>query len=118
MKINLSTLLKQIYFDPTDPGADGGVERLYKRALELRRDKGLVVTRNLVRNFLDGVQAYTLHGPIRHAFARNHTYVSGIDKQWQADLADMQSCTVIPDDALESLQYTLLHSVCTFAGDA
>ena len=36
-------------------------------------------------------QAYTLHRPARRHFVRNHTYVAGIDVQWQADLSDMQT---------------------------
>ena len=32
-----------------------------------------------------------LHKTARRRFTRNHTYVAGIDAQWQADLADMQS---------------------------
>ena len=35
-------------------------------------------------------QAYRLHKLARRRFIRNHTYVAGIDAQWQADLADMQ----------------------------
>ena len=31
-----------------------------------------------------------MHRPARRQFTRNHTYVAGIDGQWQADLADMQ----------------------------
>ena len=34
--------------------------------------------------------SYTLHKPARRNFVRNKTRVSGIDVQWQADLADMQ----------------------------
>ena len=33
---------------------------------------------------------YTLHKPARRRFTKNHTYVAGIDAQWQANLADMQ----------------------------
>ncbi|GFU11520.1 retrovirus-related Pol polyprotein from transposon 17.6 [Trichonephila clavipes] len=35
--------------------------------------------------------AYTLHKPIRHKFQRNRVFVSDIDRQFQADLVDMQS---------------------------
>ena len=49
------------------------------------------VTRNKVREFLAGQFAYTLHRPARRRFKRNPIYASGIDRQWQADLADMQT---------------------------
>ena len=42
------------------------------------------------QKYLQSEQAYTLHKPARRRFTRNHTYVAGIDAQWQADLADMQ----------------------------
>ncbi|GFU91972.1 uncharacterized protein TNCV_3765971 [Trichonephila clavipes] len=35
--------------------------------------------------------AYTLHKPVRHKFQRNRVFVSWIDRQFQADLVDMQS---------------------------
>ena len=43
-----------------------------------------------VEEYMRSEQAYTLHKPARRRFIRNHTYVEGIDAQWQADLADMQ----------------------------
>ena len=47
-------------------------------------------TRSQVQSFLTDQQAYSLHKPARKNFERNHTYVGGIDRQWQADLVDMQ----------------------------
>lgn len=84
----LSTELKRIYNSPEDPGSYGGVERLYSRAKALRVPR---VTRKKVKEFLKGEQSYTLHRQARRHFTRNHVYAAGIDDQWQADLADMQS---------------------------
>ena len=80
--------LKEIYYDPQDPGSYGGVEKLY-RSGKKANVKGL--TRNKVKQFLRDQQAYSLHKPARRNFERNPTYVKGIDAQWQADLADMQA---------------------------
>ena len=44
----------------------------------------------MVEEYLRSVQAYTLHKPARHRFTRNHTYVAGIDAEWQTVLVDMQ----------------------------
>lgn len=79
--------LKRIYHDPSDPGSLGGVDRLLRRAKQLNVPG---VDRQVVQEFLRGQQAYTLHRPARRRYKRNHTYVAGIDAQWQADLADMQ----------------------------
>ena len=80
------TLLARIYNEPGDPGAFGGAERLYRSA----HSSDASITRRAVRQFLETEYAYTLHRPARRHFARNHIYVGGIDRQWQADLADMQ----------------------------
>ncbi|GFX50567.1 uncharacterized protein F54H12.2 [Trichonephila clavipes] len=42
----------------------------------------------MIKNMKD---AYTLHKPVRHKFQRNRVFVSDIDRQFQADLVDMQS---------------------------
>ena len=79
--------LSKIYNDSKDPGSLGGVERLLQRAKQLQVPG---VTRKTFQEYLKSEQAYTLHKPARRRFITNHTYVAGIDAQWQADLADMQ----------------------------
>ena len=80
--------LAKLYYDASGAGSFGGVERLYQRALAA---KVAGVTRDKVRAFLAAQQAYTLHRPARRHYKRNPTYASGIDRQWQADLADMRA---------------------------
>ena len=80
-------VLSKIYHDPKNPGSLGGVERLVQRAKQLHVPN---VTRKSVQEYLRSKQAYTLHKPARRRFTRNHTYVAGIDAQWQTDLVDMQ----------------------------
>ena len=79
--------LSKIYHNPKDPGSLGGVEWLLRRARQLHVPG---VSRQTVQEYLRGKQAYTLHKPARRRYTRNHTYVAGIDAQWQADLTDMQ----------------------------
>ena len=79
--------LHNLYYAAGDPGSYGGINRLYDRAKEL----GIPATRKKVKEFLTNQLAYSIHKPARHKFTRNHTYTSDIDKQWQADLADMQT---------------------------
>ncbi len=45
---------------------------------------------NEVKEFSDTVDTYTLHKHIRKRFETRRVYVSGIDKQWQADLVEMR----------------------------
>ena len=79
--------LKELYYDPKDPGSYGGVEKLYRSA----KAAGIKnISRDKVKKFLTDQQSYSLHKPARRNFTRNPTYAKGIDQQWQADLADMQ----------------------------
>ena len=80
--------LDKIYYDSSDPGGYGGQQRLLRRARELHI-KG--ATLSTIRSYLGDQQAYSLHKPARKTYRRNKTVTGGIDKQWQADLADMQS---------------------------
>ena len=85
--------LKTIYYDPTNSGSFGGLGRLLREA----QRQGLNVPRTTVERFLTDQRAYSLHKPVRKTFKRNRIFVSGIDKQWQADLADMQSISSTND---------------------
>ena len=78
-------LLNQIYFDPKKPGSLGGGNALLREA----RAMDPAINRDHVTNFLRRQRTYTLHKPYRKKFPRNRTIVGSIDKQWQADLADM-----------------------------
>ena len=49
------------------------------------------LTRKQILEWLMVQDAFTLHKPVRRNFKRNCVLVSGIDEQWQLDLADMQS---------------------------
>ena len=70
--------LRRIYRNPADPGSLGGIDRLQRRAKQLKVPG---VNRLLVEQFLKGEQAYTLHKPARRRYVRNRTYVAEIDAQ-------------------------------------
>ncbi|GFW43333.1 uncharacterized protein F54H12.2 [Trichonephila clavipes] len=44
-----------------------------------------------VKHWLSQKDAYILHKPVRHKFQWNRVFLSDIDRQFQADLVDMQS---------------------------
>ena len=83
----MDKVLDSIYYNSTDPGAYGGIERLLRRAREMGHSE---LTREEVESYLQKQYAYTLHRPARRHYKRNPTVVGGIDGQWQADLCDMQ----------------------------
>lgn len=76
--------MKATYQNPKVAASFGGVNSLYRVA------KGKVSKRT-IQNWLSGVDAYTLHKPVRKKFPTNRVIVGSIDQQWQADLADLSS---------------------------
>ncbi|GFT53919.1 uncharacterized protein F54H12.2 [Trichonephila clavipes] len=76
--------LAAFYENPEVPNSFGGVEALHRSV------KGKYSKKD-VKQWLSQKDAYTLHKPVRHKFQRNRVFVSDIDRQFQADLVDMQS---------------------------
>ncbi|GFW15664.1 uncharacterized protein TNCV_3581621 [Trichonephila clavipes] len=76
--------LAAFYENPEVPNSFGGVEALHRSV------KGKYSKKD-VKHWLSQKNAYTLHKPVRHKFQRNRVFVSDIDRQFQADLVDMQS---------------------------
>ncbi|GFY34503.1 uncharacterized transposon-derived protein F54H12.3 [Trichonephila clavipes] len=72
------------YENPEVPNSFRGVEALHRSV------KGKYSKKD-VKHCLLQKDAYTLHKPVRHKFQRNRVFVSDIDRQFQADLVDMQS---------------------------
>lgn len=69
------------YFDPKEPGSYAGASTYRRHHSNIKYDK--------LAEILSGYRGYTLHKPVRKRFTRNTIYVSGIDAQWEVDLADM-----------------------------
>lgn len=78
--------MKDVYYDPSSPGAFGGKARLIRELPGKRRAAAAAA-----EEWLQGQDTYTLHKPVRYKFPRRRVIVSGIDDQWQADLVDLQS---------------------------
>lgn len=76
--------MEESYQDPSRIASFGGVDALHR----VVRGK---VSKKKIQSWLQGVDAYTLHKPIRRKFQTNRVLVSTIDQQWQADLVDVSS---------------------------
>jgi transposase InsO family protein len=77
------TKLKEIYFDTKSPAAYAGVDRVHK---EIKKTFP-TTTIDEVREFLQGQSTYTLYRPNIKRFQRLKTVPSGLNTDWQADLA-------------------------------
>ena len=78
-------LLEKLFFDIRSSGGNCGVDRLYQKAAA----KNPKITRQDVKDWLSGVETYTLFKPVKRKFNRLPILVDNIDEQWQADLMDV-----------------------------
>lgn len=76
--------MEESYQNPEQVESFGGVDALYRAAHKKIKKKD-------IKQWLEGVDAYTLHKPIRRKFKTNRVIVYNIDQQWQADLVDVSS---------------------------
>lgn len=82
----MDNTLEKVYYDPANPAAFGGVNKLYDTVKKQATESPSLQD---VQKWLCKQDAYTLHAPTFKHFQRNRVLVSGIDKQFQADLVDM-----------------------------
>lgn len=71
----------KVYYDPSNPGSFGGINRLWKEVGGSKTD---------VEEWLKTQDTYTLHRPAKKKIKRNKILVAGLDDQWEADLIDVQ----------------------------
>ena len=84
----IDKLLKRIYYDPSHPASFGSIQSLYDAA-KLASPRQLI-RKSAILNWLQRQAAYTLHKPVVRKFVKRKTITSGIDKQWQADLVQVE----------------------------
>ena len=80
--------LARVYLDPSHPASFGGVDVVY-RAIKEQGETD--ISRKNVQDWLSQQDVYTLHKPARRRYKRSRVIVSGINAQFQADLADVQN---------------------------
>lgn len=74
--------MEEAYQNPAHEASYGGVDALHRAG----RGK---ISKKEIKKWLEGVDTYTLHKPIRRKFPTNRVIVHSIDQQWQADLVDL-----------------------------
>jgi transposase InsO family protein len=84
--MSFDSLLKSIYYDPSNPASYAGVQKLLQEAKKYSSS----ITAEDVRDWLSGQLTYTLHRDARKNYNRNKIFVSAPLEQYQADLVDMQ----------------------------
>ena len=79
--------LAKLYHDPSQPGSLGGIDNLVR----LAKSKGLKVSHEKVKKWLEGQNTYTLHGRVHkeRGVLNERIVTSGPFDLWEADLMDM-----------------------------
>ena len=76
--------LSSFYFDPKQPAAFSGYQKLWKELVKRGKEKEF--SKVGVRKWLNSQETYSLHKPLRRNFKRRIVYVESIDEQFEADL--------------------------------
>ncbi len=84
----MSDLMKNVYYNPADPGSLGGKERLKQGVLQ---EYSVALKDKDVTDWLAAQDAYTLHRTAPVKYKHNRVVVYGKDVQFQADLVDMSA---------------------------
>ena len=85
----------KIWTNPEHPAAFSGPDKLYR---VIRNEGKFNIGRGTVKKILGKHEAYSLQKPARRNFVRNRVVVSGIDAQWDGDLASMENISKYNDD--------------------
>ncbi len=92
-KSRINNQLKNVYYDPKNPGSFGGVQAVYRAVKHLNKN----IRQKEVKKWLQNQNTYTLHKPLKRKFKRNRVVVFGVDAQWQSDLVDMSQYSRVND---------------------
>jgi hypothetical protein len=80
--------LRSVYFDPSHPASYQSPLRLYKF---VKTDGEFSIALKQIKEWLQRQESYSLNRNVLRNFQRSRVIVTGIDDQWEADLADMQT---------------------------
>ena len=87
-KKKINSILQSIYYDLSTAGTYLGPDKLYK---VLKRQGVNNIGKHTVRKWLQNQDDYSLQKPVRQRFKKARVVVSGIDDQFDADLAMVAS---------------------------
>ena len=93
--------LRQIYYDPSHPASYEGRKALYNA---VKKDGRFRVSHSQIKKWLQNQSTYSLNKAVKRNFTRGRVIVSGIDDQWDADLASFSRY----EDANDGYRYLLV----------
>ena len=91
--------LRHIYYNPSHPASYEGEKAVYNA---VRRERKYKISHKQIREWLLNQDAYSLNKSVKRNFQRGCVIVSGIDDQWDADLASF-ACDADENDGYKYL---------------
>ena len=88
----LDDYLSSIYNNVKKPGSFLGVEKLYDA---VKGEQVYNITYEEISKWLQKHEPYSLNRPVKRVSYRNAVVVSGIDDQFEADLADLSNASYV-----------------------
>ena len=76
--------LQKIYYGPSHPASYEGLNNLYNA---VKQEGKFKISHKQIKDWLENQDIYSLSKTVRRNFQRGRGIVSGIDDQWDADLA-------------------------------
>lgn len=80
--------LKRLYYDPQGPASFASASKVYRFVKKQRRHN---ISKAEIENWLQGQETYTVNKSVIRNFQRGRVLVTGIDDQWEVDLANVES---------------------------
>ena len=80
--------LEKIYFNPEHPASFENPKRLYKA---VKADGKYTISHSQIKRWIQNKESYSKNKGLNRQFQRSRVIVSGIDDQWDADLASFIS---------------------------
>jgi hypothetical protein len=88
MATNWREYLSKIYLDPASPASFQGVDKIYEY---VKNEGKYEIGRNRIQKWLNNQDSYSINKHSNKKFKRGRVLVTGIDDQWEADLADVSA---------------------------
>lgn len=83
MMATAEKIIRRAYMDMNSPSAFAGIEKVYEEA----RKQDPKITKSQVKEYLENEPTYSIHKPSRIRYQRLRIVPTGLNSDWQADLA-------------------------------
>lgn len=87
--------VREIWTNPAHPASFTGPKKVYQI---VRKEGKYKIGLGTIKHFLSNIETYTVQKPARQNFPRSRVIVSGLNAQWDGDLASMENVAQFNDN--------------------